>query len=189
MLDEALSIRAISAELLSDYLAFFDHDAFPPDHRWAGCYCHFAFAPHRLKPWVERTAQENRAAVSQLIRANRMSGYLAYHNGRVVGWCNAAPYTRFTILDEKPAAEADRLGAITCFIIAPGYRGQGVARRLLQAALAGFQAQGLALVEAYPPRDTTDPEANHHGPLSLYLAEGFTIVAEEDDQVVVRKAL
>lgn len=187
MLLKDISIRALSAESLADYLAFFDHDAFPPDHRWAGCYCHFPIAPHHLKPWEERSGTENRAAVSRLIRANQMSGYLAYRGDRVVGWCNAAPYTRFTIFGNKQEPEAEKMGAVTCFIIAPVMRGQGVARQLLQAALAGFQTQGLLLVEAYPRRDAATPEANHHGPLSLYLAEGFTIVAEQDNYLIVRK--
>lgn len=189
MLAQEVSVRALSAEYLPDYLAFFDHDAFPPDHRWAGCYCYFPIAPHHLKPWEERAGPENRAAVSQLIRANQMNGYLAYHAGRVVGWCHAAPYTHFTILRDKVESQADQIGAITCFIVAPAYRGQGVTRQLLEAALAGFQAQGLRLAEAYPRRAAASPEARHHGPLSLYLDTGFTIVAEQDNRLIVRKTL
>ena len=84
---QACVIRELSPELLTDYLRFFDQDAFADNPRWASCYCHFNHAPHHLKNWEARTVDENRAAVSQLIRDRRMHGYLAYLGGTPMGRC------------------------------------------------------------------------------------------------------
>ena len=76
-----------------------------------------------------------------------------------------------------------------CFIVAKAYRGTGVARRLLEAACAGFRNQGIDVVEAYPRKDTGDEAANYHGPLAMYLAAGFEPVKEKEGVVTVRKKL
>jgi GNAT superfamily N-acetyltransferase len=182
-------IRELSPELLPDYLAFFDHDAFADNPRWAFCYCYFHHAPHRLQRWNDRTAAENRAAVSQLIADRQMSGYLAYLDDRVVGWCNAMPRANMTTRDPDNDPQAGNIGAIACFVIAKPYRGRGIARRLLNAACDGFQRQGLVIAEAYPLRNARSEAANHQGPLSMFLTAGFEPFKEKDGVVTVRKQL
>lgn len=182
-------IEGRSPELLTDYLRFFDQDAFADNPRWASCYCHFNHAPHHLKNWEARTADENRAAVSQLIRDGRMHGYLAYLGGKPVGWCNAASRAYMTTLQEDGEVQTNRVGSIVCFVIAKPYRGQGIARRLLDAACDGFRRQGFEIAEAYPRQEAQNEAANYHGPLAMYLAAGFEPVREADGIVIVRKTL
>jgi len=183
-----ITIVELTPVLLSDYLAFFDQDAFVDNPGWASCYCYFNFAPHKTEDWKDRTADQNKAAVSDLIMGGRMHGYLAYAGGKPIGWCNANLHASYTTLDETEP-HREQIGAIVCFIIAKPYRGMGVARRLLEAACAGFRDQGATLVEAYPRKNTNDPAANYHGPLSMYLAAGFEAVKETETLVVVRKSL
>ena len=182
-------IKSLRPELLTDYLAFFDREAFTDNPDWAGCYCNFYLANHHVKPWVERTAQENRRDISLRIQQNRMHGYLAYEEGKVIGWCHAAPITQIPILHDPDDSLASRSGAIVCFIVAPGKRQLGIARELLQAAVDGLQEQGLAYAIAYPRTDAKKASQNYHGPLSMYLSAGFEIVKEEEGLVVVRKPL
>ena len=94
-------IRELSPQLLPDYLDYFDHEAFVDHPEWAKCYCYFYFAPHHLKEWSERTAEENRLAVSQLIQNREMRGYLAYKDGRIVGWCNANPRNSYQSFNDE----------------------------------------------------------------------------------------
>lgn len=182
-------IRPLSPELLADYLHFFDHEAFRDNPGWASCYCHFSFAQHQEKKWQERTAQENRAAVSELTCGGQMEGYLAYVDGKVVAWCNASPRERFTTLPADMSAEVGRTGAIVCFVVAKPFRGQGIARRLLTAACDGFRDRGFDVVEAYPRKEAPNQASNYHGPLSMYLKAGFEPVGESDGVVKVRKTL
>ena len=89
-------IRELAPELVNDYVTFFDHDAFGDNPSWAACYCYFNQAPHQFRNWDERTAAENRQAVSHLIGAGEMQGYLAYVEGKVIGWCNAGAREQMT---------------------------------------------------------------------------------------------
>ncbi len=93
-------------------------------------------------------------------------------------------------LDGEPTDDAEQLGAIVCFLVEPSHRGQGVARRLLDAACEGLRAQGLKVVEANPRTGSKSAAENHFGPLSMYLAAGFSLHREDDDgSVYVRRAL
>jgi len=86
--------------------------------------------------------------------------------------------------------DATETGTILCFLVARADRGQGIARLLLNAACATFSAQGLRYAEANPrPRAATSAE-NHFGPLSMYLAAGFSVRSTDaDGSVWVRKVL
>jgi GNAT superfamily N-acetyltransferase len=182
-----LIVRPLAPEILADYLTFFDRDAFTDNPHWASCYCYFNHFPHPLGNWEQRTAAENRQGASELIRAGRMRGYLAYLDGQVVAWCNAAPRAWMTTLDDDP--QAAEIGAIVCFIVAKAYRGKGIARRLLEAACDGFRSQGMRIAEAYPRRQAHGEASNYHGPLGMYLAAGFEPYHEEEGIVTVRKRL
>jgi hypothetical protein len=64
-----------------------------------------------------------------------------------------------------------------------------VARRLLDAACAGFRDMGLVVAEAYPRKQASGDAANYHGPLALFLEAGFAPFSESETVVVVRKNL
>src|SRR5262249_42482138 len=103
-------IKELSPSLRDDYLRFFDRDAFADNPKWASCYCYFAHAPHSTENWGDRTADQNRAGVCELIASGVMTGYLAYVDDKPVGWCNANLKSRYTILDHSAGDES--VGAI-----------------------------------------------------------------------------
>jgi len=181
-------IRKLAPDLLGDYLQFFDREAFTDNPRWASCYCFFNHAPHDTEDWETRTAEQNRAAVTARIQAGQMHGFLAYADGRAVGWCNAGPKELYSTLDPDPPGD-ERVGAIVCFVIAPPYRGQGVATALLGAVCASLAEQGLTVVEAYPRQEWKNPAADHHGPRAMYEKAGFVPFREEGGALVMRRQL
>jgi len=183
----SIDIQPLSPSLLTEYLRFFDGEAFSDNPGWASCYCLYYHAQHHLKPWEERTAAENRAEVSRRILEGRMHGYLALVEGKPVGWCNACPRNRVSTV-AREAGEGS-MGAVVCFVIAKAYRGRGISRLLLRAACDGFRERGFEVVEGYPRRDASGDAANHGGPLSLYLSEGFEVAGATDGAMVVRKRL
>jgi len=187
-----ITIRALTAALLPDYLHFFDHLAFVDNPHWASCYCYYYLANHDELNWQSRTGAANRAAMRGLIAANQAHGYLAYLGDAPVGWCHAGPRRYFAALDndaELRVTDADEVGSIVCFIVARDYRQRGVATQLLTAACEGFAAQGLQVAEAYPRLGHASDAANYHGPVAMYLNAGFQIVREFRDVAVVRKTL
>jgi len=187
---EAIEIRALTAELLPDFLGYFEGSAFADNPKWSSCYCQFLYVDHAKVTWAERTAQENRSAACARICTASMQGYLAYRNGKVVGWCNAAPRAMMDAFAEEPDPDASQIGQITCFVVAREHRRTGVAKALLAAACAGLTAQGLSIAEAMPKPEVLDDAANHYGPLSLYIAAGFVVHRQgEHGSVYVRKRL
>jgi len=187
---DAIEIHPLSPQCLGDFLDFFDHRAFPDNPGWGSCYCHFPHADHARIVWKDRTAFENRAASCARIASGAMTGWLAYANGLAIGWCNAGPRRFIEGLFDAPEPLSDRIGAISCFVIAPSFRGQGVATRLLAAACDGLRERGFDWAEAYPRTGAASAAENHYGPLAMYRAAGFeTVAAEGDESLTVRKAL
>lgn len=190
MATATLNIQPLSPETLPDFLTFFDTDAFADNPKWAFCYCQFLYVDHNVVDWKSRALADNRAAACDRVSADRMRGYLAYVDGVVVAWCNAAPRVMMNSFDDEPDRDADVIGMIGCFVVASTHRRRGLARALLRAACEGFAAQGLAYAEAMARRDAVSEAENHFGPLAMYLSEGFAIHREDDDgTVVLRKAL
>lgn len=185
-----LTIRRLGPELQGDFLQYFEGPAFADNPRWRSCYCQFLHVDHNKVQWKTRTADENRAAACTRIACSRMQGLLAYRDGEVVGWCNAAPRALLEAFADEPDPDAAELGQITCFVVALPHRRTGVARALLDAACEMLRDQGLRIAEASPLRDARSEAEHHHGPLSLYLSAGFVVHREDDDgRVLVRRAL
>ncbi len=182
--------RALAPDTLPDFLAFFDADAFADNPKWAFCYCQFLYVDHNVVDWKSRALAENRAAACDRVGADRMRGHLAYVDGQVVAWCNAAPRLMMNSFDDEPEPHADAIGVIGCFVVAKAFRRRGLARTLLRAACEGFATQGLAYAEAMAQRNAASEAENHFGPLAMYLSEGFAIHREDTDgRIVLRRAL
>lgn len=185
-----IEIRRLAPATRDDFLQFMEGAAFADNPKWRSCYCQFLYVDHDRVVWAQRGAEENRAAACERIACGSMQGLLAYRDGAVVGWCNAAPRAMLDAFANEPDPDADRLGQVTCFVVAREHRRSGVATALLDAACGQLREQGLAIAEATPrPQAETDAD-QHYGPLALYLAAGFEKHREEaDGTVVVRRRL
>jgi GNAT superfamily N-acetyltransferase len=140
-----IDIRPLSHDRLPDLLSFFEDDAFSDNREWSSCYCQCYYEDHSQVVWEDRTAAQNRALACERAANGQMQGYLAYVGGRVAGWCNAAPRHLLRALDAEPTPDAEQVGAIACFLVAPQFRGQGVSTSLLVAACEGLRSQGLRI--------------------------------------------
>ena len=159
-----------------------------------GLYLRAALADLDVPPaeYGARPMSQNRAERSEQIARGEASGVMGFADGRAVGWCNASPRTSLPQLDRTPefaAADPEQTGAIVCYVIAPQYRGQGIARRLLQGACELLRDRGLLWVDAYPPKSAATDAGSYHGRLEMYLDAGFDQVNENDRFVIVRKRL
>jgi GNAT superfamily N-acetyltransferase len=187
-----LHIKPLSPETVEDFFTFFDKVAFADHPEWGcGCYCCMFHAPDTAA-WADNTPETNAQLAREMILRGEMRGLLAYDGERPVGWCHCdllgnIPVTRAYC--PAVASEDDSTGAIVCFTVAQGYRGQGVATRLLHAALDALRAQGAQVAEAYLDLNAQDAEHHYHGPLTMYEKAGFTLVRSHGDMGLVRRAL
>lgn len=155
-----------------------------------GCWCMYW---RREGAWKSGNGDANREKMHALVNGGVTTGLLAYAGGEAVGWVSVAPRGDYSALarsrvlapvDEQP------VWSIVCFFIRRGWRGQGVMRALLRAAVAHAAAHGAKIVEAYPmdKEGKVDDLSGYMGVLKPFLDEGFEVVARRSaGHPVVRK--
>jgi ribosomal protein S18 acetylase RimI-like enzyme len=162
-----------------------------------GCWCMYyrvsgAAAPEAAGP---TPSAGNRAALKALVDAGKPPGLIGYRDGEPVGWVSLGPRDEFAKLRRSPVMKpVDDLPvwSIVCFVVPGAYRGQGIARSLLDAAIRYARKRGASILEAYPvdKPDRSRDDAMWFGTLSMYDAAGFQEVARrKPHRPVVRLAL
>ncbi len=191
-----MKICKLTKELLADWLSFFDNDAFTDNDAWCGCYCmcyHWNQKLNKRRPWNcdERCAKYNRKQATKFIKKGYMQGYLAYADGKVVGWCNANDKTAYDNVNFNFAKtvpdNGEKIKSIVCFSIAPEYRGRNVASELLEYVCEDAKFNGYDFVEAYP--FAKNEHHAYHGPVSMYKKNGFVACNKIEGCVIYRKYL
>lgn len=132
-------------------------------------------------------AQTNRAALKALVDAGTIPGLIGYRGKVPVGWVSLGPREDYARLERssvmKPVDDKP-VWSIICFVVPTEYRGQGVARWLLRAAVTYAKKNKATLVEAYPvdkPKRSND-DSMWFGAKSMYDAAGFKEVARRKPQ-------
>jgi ribosomal protein S18 acetylase RimI-like enzyme len=124
----------------------------------------------------------NRADLKALVEAGPPPGLLGYRGKVPVGWVSLGPREDYAKLRRSPvmkAVDEAPVWSIVCFVVPSEHRGQGVARALLDGAIAYARKRGATLLEAYPvdaPGRSHD-DAMWFGAKSMYDDAGFVEVA------------
>ena len=135
-----ISIKALSADLLKDFLFFFDNMVFIENPDWSGCYC---FSFHFIGTNDQWNRDENRSSVIKFIKENKMNGYLAFHDNKPVGWCNAnnrLNYQRLLKYYDLIDNQDDKVCSIVCFVISPDLRRKGIAQKILEQVIIDYSS-------------------------------------------------
>lgn len=132
-------------------------------------------------------AAANRAALRALVASGESPGLIAYRGRTPVGWVSLGPREAFARLARSPVmkpVDEEPVWSIICFVVPARHRGQGVARALLQGAIAHARRRGARLLEAYPVdrRGRSGDDAMWFGAKSMYDAAGFEEVARRRPQ-------
>lgn len=182
-----VEIIRLTPKLAQHFFNFFDSVAFSDNPDWADCYC--CFYNFCDEEWNERTGAMNRSYAEQAIAHGEMNGYLAFIDGQPIGWINADKKGAYARLEPFKEPNDTKVFSIVCFTIAPGYRRQGFATKLLEAAVENAKTEGYEYIEAYPEKNASTDAHNYHGPVELYRKSGFEIALENENSWVVRKDL
>lgn len=156
------------------------------------CWCMYYRKTGSSPGPAKETARRNKAGLKALADARQQVGLIGYRDGAPVGWVSFAPREDFARLarsqvmgpvDERP------VWSIICFVVPSEYRKQGVAKQMLDAAVAFCRRKKVRLVEAYPvdkPGRTADSNL-WFGTKSMFDAAGFEEVARrKPERPVVR---
>lgn len=154
-----------------------------------GCWCMYY---QRARPVgrgapVEAWRRANRRDKERLVRQGRSHAILVYEGETPIGWCQYGPREELPRIDSGrnyrkvgPLSGDAKLWRITCFFVDRPYRGRGVAKFALKAALASIKKAGGGTVEAYPvvpPKMAAVPEWRWFGTPGRFRKEGFRTVA------------
>ena len=190
-----VTIQPLCPELCEDWLGFFEKIAFVDHGEWAFCYC----LEGHLDPETNDKSTElkdRRKKAVELIETGEMPGYLAYLDNMVVGWCNTNDRKKYKYITEmfqrigyQTNDKADaKVKSVYCFLIAPEYRGKGIAQSLLKRVCEDAAQDGYSCIEAYPFSDKKF-EYQYHGTSGMYERNGFFEIADLNYVKVVRKNL
>lgn len=121
------------------------------------------------------------------MHGDRAPGLIAYVDGEPAGWVRVGPRidqarllrTRDVTTTTDEPLDADDVWSISCFVVRTAHRGQGLMKKLLDAAVSTARDAGARVVEAYPLDPTvTKRSANqlYRGTVSMFEQAGFDIV-------------
>lgn len=175
LLDEELDFQPLTPYRWRDFEALFgEHGAY------GGCWCMWWRTTSAL--FEKRLGEGNRLAMKAIADSGEIPGILAYYRGRAVGWRSIGPRENFEALERSPELrriDDKPVWSVVCFYVAADYRGRGLMRLLLEAALEYARAEGVEIVEGYPI-DVPERLAGSSGYTGLkpvFQVVGFTEVA------------
>jgi ribosomal protein S18 acetylase RimI-like enzyme len=160
-----------------------------------GCWCMFYRRTGEGPPLASGQSRRaaNRAELKALVDAGSTPGLIGYRGGQPVGWVSLGPREDYAKLARSPVmkpVDAKPVWSIICFVVPAEYRGQGIAKALLDGAIAYAKRRGATLLEAYPveQRGRSRDDAMWFGAKSMYDRAGFVEVARrKPERPVVRK--
>lgn len=152
-----------------------------------GCWC-MSWRIGKGERWDDVKGDEARRRAHSLVTVGRAHGVLAFDGETPIGWCSFGPRRDYLKLDRAPSLacdDADAVWSIPCFFVRNGYRGKGVGKVLLAAAVEAIAARGGRIAEGYPvkpdPRGRPTPAAfAWTGTRRLFEAAGFVLAGNPD---------
>ncbi|HEU4945848.1 MAG TPA: GNAT family N-acetyltransferase [Kribbella sp.] len=186
-----LEVRPATPERWDDVVAVMGTRGDP-----SRCWCQY----FRLRgsQWSKADTAAKRAALQAQVVTGPPPGVLGYDGGTPSGWCAVAPKSSYARVaasrNWRHDADDEGTWAITCFVVPPGRRRQGIAGELLGGAVEFAGAHGATAVEGcavdLEEAARVSSADLYRGPLSTFLAAGFDVVRRNSPAfVLVRRRL
>lgn len=162
---DRVRIRVVDSTRWDDLERLFESRGGPKN-----CWC----MVWRGTPDERRDKVSKKAAMKRRVTENVPVGLLGYLDEDPVAWSSVAPrstYRRLGGLEVEDEA-ADVVWSLVCFFVTRRLRGQGLAVRLLEAAIEHARERGARALEAYPV-DRDSPSYRFMGFVELFEKAGF----------------
>ena len=176
----SLSIEPLEPDRWNDLAGLFEEGG---DPKW--CWC--MYFRLRSKDFSITDAAANRSGLQGLTTSAAAAGspapgLIGYRDGRAVGWVSLGPRSDYERLERSTTLRPidDRpVWSVVCFVVSRRARTQGLARAMLDGAIAYARERGAVALEAYPTPTDGDrrPAASlYRGTLGMFQAAGFKVV-------------
>ena len=184
-------IKKLTPELIDTFINFLENLEFKHAPQWKGCYCHYYHSEVPSESWRYQKAEDNKLKSIQAIYEGMMTGFLAFHEGKCIGWANINDARRYKRLEEelKKYIQDKRVALSICFIISPEFRNQGVARKLLDHAIEYYRYQGFDGMIAMPSNGDYKKELHYHGTMNMYLERGYKEIDKIENTKIMYKQI
>lgn len=124
----------------------------------------------------------NKAAMKNIVWANKPTGILGLYEGQAIAWCALAPREDFIKLENSRVhkrIDNKIVWSIPCFFIHKDFRRSGVSVELLKGAIKYAKEIGIKIIEAYPTIPTQEKLPDSFAWIGLFKSferAGFQIV-------------
>lgn len=166
---------------------------FGPSGACMGCWCMWWRVRSKDFNALGREGLKN--GLRTLVHQGVEAGLIAYADGIPAGWVTIAPRTEYVRLaTSKLLAPVDEqpVWSMPCFFVHKAYRGKGLMRVLIRAAVEYAQAHGAKIVEVYPfeSQGKTSTMNIYTGVVSAFRDLGFVEVERrKPNRPILRKIL
>lgn len=162
-----MTIQQLSSANWTDFVSLMQTDA-----QCLECWC----LNHR-EPAGCATGEAAQEKTKMLTAEKRVGGLLAYQDQACVGWIAIDPMTELVGHDCQSTGK-DQEWSIHCLFVKDGFRGQGISKLLITAAIEFARSNGAKLVSAFPiPEENRSRfpinEAEFSGRFTTYSKLGF----------------
>jgi predicted GNAT family acetyltransferase len=149
-----------------------------------GCWCMSWRREKGGKLWEESKGEPNRKEFKRLVESGEALGVLAFDGDVPVAWCAFGKRTVFPRTERMKAysrTDIDLVWSVNCFFIGRGYRGIGLAEKLLEKAVAGIKRRKGKIIEGYPvpltkAGDKLPAAFAYTGPEIIFKRQGFKLI-------------
>jgi GNAT superfamily N-acetyltransferase len=161
----ALTFKPVTKAAWPDFEQLFESPSAP---KYCWCMAWRPFAGNRS----ETPGSARKPFMKALIQDNAPVGLLAYDGDEPVAWVSIAPKDSYLRLGGPDPAPGERVWSLVCMFAKRAYRGQGIAHKLIGAAVKYARTKGANIIEAYPV-DPDAPSYRFGGFVSAYEKAGF----------------
>lgn len=180
-----VEVRAVTGQDWPDVQAVF---ATPGDPR--RCWCQWFRLPGKDFEAIP-VAQRQARLQAECAGDAPGPGVLARVDQVPAGWAAVAPRVGYPRLAASPLLKRlprtdhehspETVWAVSCFVVRPQFRAQGVSRALLDGAIDHAQSAGARVLEGYPVDVAAVTQVSssrlYHGTASIFAAAGFSEIA------------
>lgn len=184
-----MEIKALCKELQEDFFSLFDSEQFAHEESWKSCVCRFYHTSCDYPEWMKRSKEDNIEDAKKAIANHQMAGFLAYDDGKCIGWMNMADARLYDrLVPYLPKQYLDGSAVLTiCYVISKQYRNQKIASLLLEHGIEEYRKQGFRYAIAIPIAHDVREKSYRGHPL-MYEHRGYVQeIVSEDVKLYVKQ--